>query len=324
MIRNKGKIMVDEVVFGVSPRHILVTGATGFVGKNLIESLLASHHQVTIISRSPEKAAALFKGKVRCIVSISELSNDEKIDIIINLAGARILGRRWTKKRRQVLLQSRVGLTQKIIDWIAAAQHKPRLMLSASAIGFYGVQLQGDATPLDEQASPQAIFMSQLCQDWEAAARKACQYGVDVVCMRFGLILGKEGALPMMLLPIKLGFGGRLGSGKQWHSWIHVHDVLSAMAHLINRSVNEAPSGKWLAYNFTAPEVVSQLQFSQIAAKIHRRPCVIPTPAWPMRFMLGEQADLLLEGQYVVPKQLMLDGFKFRFPHLSDALTDLR
>lgn len=304
--------------FGVIPQRVLVTGATGFVGQLLVRALLADGHQVTALTRPPKRAAFLFDGAVRCVADLQDLAKNQPIDVVINLAGARILGWRWGRKRQAVLRASRIGVTEQLAKWVAAADYKPRLLLSASAIGYYGVQKAGDAQKLEENAPSQAIFMSQLCQDWELAAEKVGAQ--QVVRMRFGLILGQQGSLPMMLLPIKCGFGGRLGRGTQWLSWIHVQDVLRAMAFLCQESQTQNISG---AYNFTAPDSVNQLQFSQVAATVLHRPCMMPTPAFPVRLLLGEQADILLEGQRVVPMRLQQQGFAFAFPTLPSALQDL-
>jgi uncharacterized protein (TIGR01777 family) len=169
------------------------------------------------------------------------------------------------------------------------------------------------------------MFMSDLCREWEEAAGEAAQYGVQVECMRFGLVLGKGGALPMMLLPVKLGIGGRLGGGRQWLSWIHVDDLVRGMAHRWQQALQAGGrAGTPGASNFTAPECVSQAAFSRTAARIWHRPAFVPTPGWPMRLALGEQADLLLEGQRVVPARLEREGFSFRYPTLAAALQSLK
>jgi uncharacterized protein (TIGR01777 family) len=265
-----------------------------------------------------------FDAKANCISAMNELPDSYPLDVIINLAGARILGWRWTAKRKAELRRSRVALTDSIVAWIACAKQKPRLLLSASAIGYYGIQEPDDQRELAEESPPQAIFMSQLCQEWEAAAQASQQYGVHVKCMRFGLVLGQQGALPMMLLPIKLGLGGALGRGSQCLSWIHVDDVLRGIAHLcaIDQQA-DVESKQGGAYNFCAPESLTQKQFSQIAARILGRLCFMPTPAWPMRLALGEQADLLLEGQRVIPRRLQAQGFRFAYPDLESALKSL-
>ncbi len=217
-----------------------------------------------------------------------------------------------------------MDLTQKIVAWVATAEHKPKLLLSASAIGYYGIQAIGDNTELTEDAPTQNIFMAKLCHDWEEVAQSARQYGVQVSCMRFGMVLGHGGALPMLLLPIKLFLGGKLASGKQWLSWLHVDDLLGAIAHIWRlHESDETKASVKSVYNFTAPEVLSQFEFSKVAAKVLHRPCFFPTPGWPMRLMLGEQADLLLEGQRVVPANLLEGGFQFTYPDAESALRSL-
>lgn len=310
--------------FGESCRSVLVTGATGFVGKRLVKALIADGQKVTVLTRNAKNASRMFDGKIKCVETLGELPVNYPVDIIINLAGARILGWRWTESRKATLLKSRLALTQALVDWIAAAEHKPKLLLSASAIGFYGIQALGDNTELTEDAPTQNIFMAKLCHDWEAVAQSAEQYGVKVVRMRFGLVLGHGGALPMLLLPIKLFLGGKLASGKQWLSWIHVDDLIAAIAHIWRlHQADETKVSVKSVYNFTAPEVLSQSEFSKVAAKVLHRPCFFPTPGWPMRLMLGEQADLLLEGQRVVPANLLESGFTFTYPDAESALRNL-
>lgn len=313
--------MDAQIHFSDSSQCVLVTGGTGFIGQLLVKALLADGQRVTLLTRNPKKASWMFDGRVTCIASMKELPVDYPVDVILNLAGARVLGWWWTEARKAALRKSRLGLTQTVVDWIAQAKTKPKLLLSASAIGYYGIQKIGDDTPLDENGHTQSIFMASLCHDWETVAQSATQYGVTVAAMRFGLVLGRGGPLPMMLFPIKVGMGGALGSGRQWQSWIHVEDLQRALAHLWQKY--DAGESLLPAYNFTAPETLTQLEFSKTAARILHRPCFIPTPAWPMRLLLGEQADLLLEGQRVVPKALLESGFQFRYPTLDAALRDL-
>jgi len=314
----------SPIHFSDQAENVLVTGATGFIGQLLVRALLADGQIVTVLTRHPKKTAWLFDGRVRCIRDMNELPINYPVNVIINLAGERILGWRWTQARKNKLRNSRVELTEGLVAWIAKAQQKPKLFLSASAIGYYGVQSQGDNTELTEDSSPQSIFMSTLCQEWEAAAGNAGDFGTQVICMRFGLVLGSQGALPMMLLPIKLGLGGSLGGGKQWISWIHIHDLIRGIAFLIRRyDQHKNRFEKNIAYNFTAPESVTQKQFSRIAGEVYHRACFTPTPGFPMRLMLGEQADLLLEGQRVVPSRLIDDGFTFDYGDIKSALGAL-
>ncbi|HLL18876.1 MAG TPA: TIGR01777 family oxidoreductase, partial [Rubrivivax sp.] len=228
----------------------------------------------------------------------------------------------WTESRRRELLRSRVALTQELVAWIGTRTRRPRCLLSASAIGYYGVQPLGDDTPLGEDSPPQPVFMSQLCHQWEQAAAAAVPLGVAVACLRFGLVLGRGGALPMLLLPVRLGLGGRLGSGRQWLSWVHIDDLLRALAHAW-RALEQETTAALRVYNVTAPEAVRQADFSRTAAAVLHRPNFMPTPAWPVRLLLGEQADLLLEGQRVAPLRLQREGFVFRHPALQPALQEL-
>ena len=309
-------IGAPAVSFGEPERSFLVTGATGFIGQRLTRALLRDGHRVTVLSRQPRQAAWLFDGRVDCVSSMDQLPPSRRFDVVINLAGARILGRRWSAARRAALRKSRIELTRHVVSWIGKAEHKPAMMLSASAIGYYGIQRSGDNAVLTENDGPQPIFMSDLCREWEQAAQDAASHGVALACMRFGLVLGTQGALPMMLLPIKLGLGGPLSGGAQWLSWIHVDDVIRGMAHL-------CLMGEAGVYNFTSPESFSQAEFSRVAATLVRRPYGFPTPGWPMRLILGEQADLLLEGQRVAPERLKNSGFVFGYPHLEGALRSL-
>lgn len=305
--------------FAEAPTDVLVTGATGFVGQHLVRALLADGHRVTVLSRQPKAAAWLFAGKVRVVGRMDELPSDYRLEVMISLAGARILGPRWSARRQAVLRGSREGTLRALEGWIARAEHKPRLLMVASAIGYYGVQPRGDDRELTEDSPPQGVFMSELCQGLEACANEAAKHGVAVASLRFGMVLGRQGALPMMLMPIKLGLGGPLGGGQQWLSWIHLRDLLRGMAHVWRHS----EAGSVRAYNFTAPEAVRQGQFSRTAARVLHRPAFLPTPGWPMRLALGEQADLLLEGQRVKPAALLAEGFEFEFPRVEEALRDL-
>ena len=316
-------------------QRVLVTGGTGFIGRILVHHLLADGHSVTVLSRNARAAAWSFGGQVRCVRHLADMSAAEDFDVVVNLAGAPILGPRWTPARKQYLLRTRADFTRELGRWIAQRPRPPWLLLSASAIGYYGVTPLGDPADLTESAPPQAIFMSQLCQEWEQAAWSCRRPGTNVACCRMGVVLGHQGALPRMLLPIALGGGGPLGSGAQWLSWIHVQDVVRAFAHVWSAEetraahcplVEEAgePSPATVnVYNFTAPYALTQGAFAREAARQMRRPFWMPAPAWAARLALGEQADLLLEGQRVVPKRLMNEGFQFTFPRAEAALADL-
>ncbi|WP_222565766.1 TIGR01777 family oxidoreductase [Novilysobacter antarcticus] len=320
---------MTPIRFADDGQHVLVTGATGFIGQELVRALLDDGHTVTVLSRDPGRALSTFDGRVTAIGSMASLPGDHRVDVIVNLAGARILGARWSERRKEALLQSRVGTTRSLVEWIARSTRKPALLLNGSAIGYYGVQRQGDDTPLSENSPPQPVFMSLLCQAWEAEAAKAADHGVRVACMRFGLVLGHQGALPMMLLPFKLGLGGRTGTGRQWLSWIHIRDLLRGMAHLWPRGkadeddADNASPAAVHAYNFVAPGAIHQAAFASAVARVLHRPALLPAPAWPLRMALGEQSDLVLEGQRVVPTALTASGFVFDYPDIRTALASL-
>ena len=316
----------DPIRFGPVPQHVLVTGGTGFIGRLLVQALLRDGHRVSVWTRDPATAARRLGAGVTCVTALGGLV---PCDVVINLAGARILGWPWTAARRAKLLASREGLTQRLVAWIAAQPRKPWLLLSASAIGYYGVQPPGDDAPRNESAPPQPIFMSQLCQRWEQAALRAADLGVAVVRLRLGVVLGREGALPQMLLPIRLGLGGPLAGGRQWFSWVHVQDVLRAightwtLAHAARAADGAGQPPATPVYNVTAPGALRQAEFSRVAARRLGRPSWLPTPGLPLRLALGEQAELLTEGQRVLPQQLLASGFAFRFPDAASALEDL-
>ncbi|RYF32855.1 MAG: TIGR01777 family protein [Comamonadaceae bacterium] len=308
----------------LKPQHVLVTGGTGFIGRLLVKALREDGHAVTVWARKP--ASAGFDAAVRCVRRLDDIPQTTAIDVVVNLAGAPIAGPRWSDARKAELLQSRVGTTDTLVGWIGQRSLKPSLLLSASAIGYYGVQPQDDPAELTESSPPQPVFMSELCQRWEAAAGAASRHGVRVACMRFGVVLGHHGSLPLLLLPVKLGVAGKLGTGRQCMSWIHVEDLLGAMKHVWRIAAepdeSTAPTTPQ-AWNFTAPGALPQSDFTRTAAEVLHRPFWFPTPGWPLRLALGEQADLMLEGQRVAPARLLASGFQFRFPDARSALQDL-
>lgn len=298
--------------------HVLVTGGTGFIGTTLVRQMLDAGHAVTVLARKPARATALFGGKARCIGSLDALDASTASvawDAVINLAGAPVVGPRWTPKRQRELLASRVGTTRALTDWLATAAHKPEVWIQASAIGFYGVREPAEA--LTEESLAGAGFMAELCAQWERAARPAADAGVRQVVLRLGVVWGPGGALPLMLLPIRLGMGGRLGSGRQVISWIQLDDVL----RLIARSLRDP--GMQGIYNAVAPEATSQAAFAATAGELLGRPIWLHLPARPIRWLAGEMAQLFVDGQRVVPQRLTEAGFKFEYPTVQSALRHL-
>ena len=300
---------------GSAHKQVLVTGGTGFIGETLVNQLLDAGHSVSVLARDPLRAAYLFDGRARCLRSLDKLSHDERFDVVINLAGAPVAGPRWTPRRQAQLLASRVGTTEALLRWTRQARHKPALWIQASAIGYYGVR---DASqPLDESASKGDGFMAELCDRWEASASPASALGVRQVVLRLGVVFGPGGALPPLLMPFRLGLGGRMGDGRQIMSWVHRDDVLAVMARSM---VDSEMQGN---YNLVAPEPVSQATFAQAVGRLLKRPVWLHVPAAPVRALAGEMAELFFDGQRVLPSRLEQAGYRFRYPTLDSALRDL-
>lgn len=296
-------------------QHVLVTGGTGFIGSELVKQLLAAGHQVTILSRKPAQAVQSFgqAPQLAAVADFAQIAADAAISAVVNLAGSPVVGPRWSAARKQVLRDSRVGTTQRLNAWLAQAAHKPAVLVNGSAIGYYGCR--GDEA-LDENAGTQNEFMSDLCREWEEAAVKAEALGVRVVRLRLGLVFGPGGAFPKLLLPFKLGVGGRMGDGRQVMSWVHRNDVLAVIARAIaNPTMSRA-------YNMTAPHALTQAEFAALAAKLLHRPNLFVTPACVLELLLGEMAALFTKGQRVVPKRLLDEGYQFEFATLEAALRD--
>lgn len=308
--------------FGPGAQTFLISGGTGFIGQALVRALLEQGHAPVLLVRDPLTASICFQGRVRCITSMDQLDPHTGVDVIVNLAGEPILGRPWSAARKASLIGSRVSTTQALVNWVSVATKKPRLMLSASAVGFYGEQQLDDMNALDETAPGQNGFTTELCQLWESSAGKVVELGVPLRLLRFGLVFGAGGgALPAMLLPIRLGMGGALGSGRQIMSWVHLHDVLGTIAWFCR---GDDPSGESArAYNVVAPENPSQREFVAAAAQSLRRPAFFTLPESPLRILLGEQSCLLLDGQRVIPRRLLEEGYLFRHSSLSSALADV-
>lgn len=294
--------------------NILLTGGTGFIGCPLGAALVAAGHDVTVLSRSPQSVRDKCGPRVRPLASLADWRADEHFDAVINLAGEPIVDAAWTPARRAKLRDSRIGLTRQLVEAIRSAQQKPAVLLSGSAIGVYGDA--GDAI-LDESAPAATDFAAQLCRDWELEARKAEGLGVRVCLLRTGLVLDPSGGLlGKMLLPFRLGMGARLGNGNQWMSWIALDDYIAAVLLLLE---NRQASG---AFNMTAPQPVTNQQFTQTLARVLHRPALLAAPSRLLKLALGERAPMLLGGQRVLPARLQESGFRFRHAELAGALRD--
>ncbi|MFM9862166.1 MAG: TIGR01777 family oxidoreductase [Micropepsaceae bacterium] len=296
-----------------SLRTILVTGATGFIGAAFVERLLARGDRVFVFARDARQSRARFGDSVTHVERLDALPRETRIDAIVNLAGAPIIGLPWTRARRKQIWQSRIDLTDNLIGWIRTLDHAPAVLVNASAIGFYGDR--GDET-LRESARVGEGFAADLCRAWEDAATRAEALGMRVVCLRVGLVLDASGgALPMMALPARFGLGAIFGSGQQWMSWIARPDLLRMLLAAIDDPLWHG------AINATAPEPVRNADFQRALARALNRPLFLSAPAWLLRTMLGEMSSIFLFSQRVVPSRAQALGFTFDVHFAADALS---
>ncbi len=291
---------------------ILITGGTGFIGRTLCHRLLDSGHELIVLSRRPEQVTRLCGESVTAISNLEDLSAEETIDAIINLSGEGIADSLWTKNRKQKLLDSRINITRQLITYVASARQKPSVMISGSAVGYYGSNGESEADGTSDNPDD---FAQQLCKQWEAAAEVVKQHGVRLCILRIGLVIGRDGGfVKRMLLPFKFGLGGRLGNGQQWMSWIHREDLITIIETLLNTAELEG------IFNATAPKPVTNAEFSACLAKNLHRPAIFPVPAFVLKMLLGEMSGLLLGGQKVLPERLIEQEFPFQYESLDSAL----
>jgi uncharacterized protein (TIGR01777 family) len=316
-LRQPAEWVRSPMVCGSSaaPRTVLISGATGFIGGHLVRRLLARGDKVIVFTRRHEVALDRFGPHVRVVSDLDGLEASTRVDAIVNLAGSPVLGFPWTSARREELVGSRVGATRALITFASRALSPVKVFVSASAVGFYGVT--GNEI-VDEQGRPMPIFQSQMCQDWEAAARAAARLGVRLVRLRMGLVLGADGGvLPRLALPVRLGLGAILGTGKQWVSWIHVDDLVGLIEFAIE---NPAVRG---AVNAVSPTPITHLELQGALARTLGRFIALRVPRFLLRLVLGEMAQLLVDGQRIVPTRATTLGFKLRHPRIDEALKSL-
>lgn len=294
-------------------KHILVTGGTGFIGQVLCPALLNRGYQLTVLSRQrPEDVRALC-GSVTAVSALSDVGEGPGFDGVINLAGEGIAEKRWSDTRKQALRDSRITLTRELVSTLLSCERPPEVVVSGSAVGYYGDQ--GDQ-PVTESTAPKPDFAQQLCQDWEQAIEPLSQQGVRVCIARTGLVVGEGGGfLSRMALPFRFGLGGRIGSGKQFMPWVHREDVVAALIWMLETREAQGP------YNLVSPNPVSNREFSASLARVLSRPAVFPVPAIILKLAMGEMAGLLLGGQRALPSRLQEEGFQFRWPSLEPALA---
>lgn len=302
--------------------NILLTGGTGFIGSLLLPTLLGpaelgGGHRVTVLTRRPAKFSlrhqdAIASGQLRVIGTLDELTRDDAYDAVINLAGEGIADKPWSAQRKRELHDSRVTLTEALVDWMRRARKKPKVLISGSAIGWYGNQ--GDKI-LEEGALPHVEYVHELCRDWERAAAAAEAEGVRVCLLRTGVVIGAGGGMLRKLLPLfGLGLAGQLGSGQQYLSWVSLTDVVQIILRLLDDPLLNG------AFNATGPRPVTNAEFTQTLARLLRRPAFIRLPASVLKMAMGEMSTLLLDGQRVVPSRLLQAQYAFQHASLEDAL----
>lgn len=299
---------------------IVIAGATGFIGRNLTSNLLGRGTAVVVLTRNAAGANTINHPLLRVVEWDGKNQGDlaahvNGADAFINLSGQSIGTKRWTGTRKEDLLRSRINPTKALIDVIRTLTSKPRVLINASAVGYYGNRDEGDVT---EDSSPGTDFLGQLCFEWESAALQARDIGIRVVLTRSGVVLDRNaGALQRMLLPFRLFVGGPLGSGNQWFPWVHREDQIRAIIFALQ---TEGLSG---AFNVVAPEQVTMRTFARTLGAVLHRPSMFRVPSFALKAILGEMSGIVLTGQKAVPSKLMQAGFEFHFPTLAGALEDL-
>lgn len=302
---------------------IVLTGATGFVGVKLVERLQSLDHQIVVLARDPQKATRQFPKEFFPnleIIGYDPLKLGDWAEAIagsnavINLAGEPLAGVRWTDKRKQEIRDSRILTTRILVEAIAKAAVKPEVFISGSAIGFYGTSLDKS---FDEYSDGGQDFLANVCKDWEAAADRVTDLGVRLVKLRTGIVLGMGGAIAKMLPIFQVGGGGKIGSGKQWFSWIHRDDLVSLILFALTNSQIVG------VLNATAPQPVTNDDFTIALAKAIKRPAFLPVPAAALILLFGESAIVLLDGQRVLPQKAKINKFEFSYPDIDSALAQI-
>lgn len=294
--------------------RVLLTGATGLIGKALCRVLAAEGHELVVLSR--KGSGHSLPGNAKAFAwqpeqEIPPVAAWEGVEAVVHLAGEPIAAGRWTPTQKGRIRNSRVIGTRNLVDGMKGLAHKPKVLVCGSAVGYYGNR--GDEK-LDEHSTPGTGFMSDVCLAWEKEGERAATFGVRVTCARIGVVLSQEGgALEKMLLPFKLGLGARLGDGQQWFPWIYLDDIVGVLRHALLQPIQGPING-------VAPGIVNNEQFTREFASVLHRPTFLPVPEFALRMLLGEMADVLLNSQYVTPRIALETGYQFRFPQLRSAL----
>lgn len=301
---------------------VAIIGATGFVGSRLVERLHAEGHQILVFTRNVERAARVFPNSAFPNLEVVAYTPTQSgnwqsriagCDGVVNLAGEPI-SERWTSERKQSILNSRKLGTQKLVEATAQANPKPQVLVSGSAIGYYGTS---ETATFDETSPAGDDFLAEVCKAWEAEAEKVKGVGVRLVILRTGIVLGMGGAIARMLTPFKLFAGGPIGTGKQWFSWIHREDLVSLILKALTDPSMEG------TFNATAPNPVRMAEFSTTMGQVIHRPSWLPVPGFAIEALLGDGAKVVLEGQQVLPKRTQQTGFQYQYPTLKQALEQV-
>jgi uncharacterized protein len=322
---RKGSTFMDTTTTQSAKKRVLLTGGTGFIGKKLVNVLISLNHDVTILTRNMTAASKLFSNlldhnqldnQIRLIADLSEISDDQAFDVIINLAGEPLAKGRWNNKRKEKFVHSRLSITADICHLIQRLEHKPEVFISGSAIGFYGPH-QDEF--LDEAGSVIDCFSHQLCKRWEEQALLAETPATRVCLLRIGIVLGNDGgSLAELRLPFDYGVSMQIADGQQWMSWIHRDDLIAIILHAMNQPDIRGP------INATAPHPVTNQVLTDTLSTYLKTYVRIKVPGKLLSLMVGELADeLLITGQRVVPAKLQTDGFVFTYPDLNAALQEL-
>ena len=302
-------------------KTVIISGATGFIGTVLCRELAARGYAIVVLSRNPEKGATHFGSQVKVVgwdarSAAGWAEYAEGAQGIINLTGENIAAGRWTRARKEKILQSRLAVGRAIVDALGQVSTKPRVVIQASGIGYYGNR--GDEL-LDENSSSGTGFLADVARDWERSTARVEDLGIRHVIIRTGIVLGPDGGfLSRVLLLFRLFMGGHMGSGRQWLSWIHINDEVDAMCFLL-----EKPDLHGL-FNLCSPNPLVARDFFRALGKAMGRPSWLPVPGFTLRIMLGQMAEeLILSGQRALPKRLLEAGFTFRYPEAEIALRDV-
>ena len=296
------------------PRRVLVTGATGFIGRHLVRQLVERGEQVTVLTRDSGRAHELFGPHAEIVTDLEQIPSGQRVHAIVNLAGAPIAALPWTQRRRHRLLESRLRVTQALLDLVARLEQPPETWINASAIGYYGAR--DDELELHEKSPPGSGFQAELCKQWEALAAQAALRGVKTSWLRIGLVLhATGGALPALARPVRFGLGSPLGSGRQWVSWIHLTDLLRLILFVLDERSLAGP------INATAPKPATHAELmGAVAASLQRRLLPVKVPSRLLRAALGELAELFVDGQRVIPHRAIALGFSFEFDDVGRAV----